>query len=171
MLRSATIGSTVVARRAGRTLIRPDGVERWVLVGASLGLGYDAGGRSGGPGMFHNVYLEPGAYAEYIRSGRFPDQTMLAMTVYQPADRVSPLKRGLFEGQFLGLEVAVKDPKRFEGGWAYFVFGTGGPGAEARALPRAACQHCHATHAAKDNVFVQFYPVLRDRLAIGGFSR
>jgi len=145
-------------------------VLRSATIGSHRG-GPDQGGRGGGPGMFHNVYLEPRAYAEYIRSARFPDQTMLAMTMHGPAEPVPPLKRGLFEGEFIGLEVAVKDPKRFEGGWAYFVFGTGGPGAEARALPRAACQRCHAAHAARDNVFVQFYPVLRPRLASEGFSR
>ncbi len=39
-------------------LLRPAGVERWVLVGASLGLGY-SDATEDGPGMFHRVYLEP----------------------------------------------------------------------------------------------------------------
>ncbi len=146
---------------ADGSLLRPDGVESWVLVGASLGLGYADRVATGGPGMFHNVYLEPSAYERYRRTGRFPDRTMLAMTMYQPAQKVPPSLSGWFEGEFAGLEVAVKDTARFAGGWAYFDFGRGGPGAAARPFPRESCQRCHAQHAARDNVFVQFYPVLR----------
>ena len=62
-------------------LLRPQGVERWLLAGASLGLGYGDSpeGPAGGPGRFHNVYLEPGAYATFRRTGTFPQGTMLAM--------------------------------------------------------------------------------------------
>ena len=37
-------------------LRRPEGVERWVLVGASLGQGYTDATEEG-PGMFHRVYV------------------------------------------------------------------------------------------------------------------
>ena len=140
-------------------LLRPAGTERWVLVGASLGLGYsDATGD--GPGMFHRVYLEPGAYDHYLRTRRFPDGTMLALAIRQPTRRVPPSRAGWSEGALAALELAVKDPGRFPGGWAYFDFGR--DAATARALPASRCQACHVEHAAGDNVFVQFYPTLRD---------
>jgi hypothetical protein len=74
-------------------LIRPDGIESWILVGASLGLGY---GQAAGtpPGMFHRVYLEPSAYDRYRRTGRFPDGTMLALAVHLAAQRVPPASQG-----------------------------------------------------------------------------
>jgi hypothetical protein len=31
---------------------------------------------------------------------------------------------------------------------------------EAQPFPKEACYGCHAEHAARDNVFVQFYPLL-----------
>jgi hypothetical protein len=140
-------------------LRRPADVERWVLVGVSLGLGY-SDVTDGGPGMFHRVYLEPTVYEQYIRTRRFPDGTMLALSIREPARRVPPSRVGWTEGSFAALELAVKDSGRFPGGWAYFDFGR--DAATARALPATRCQACHAEHAANDNVFVQFYPTLRD---------
>ncbi len=141
-------------------LLRPAGVERWVLVGASLGLGY-SDATEDGPGMFHRVYLETSAYDHYLRTGRFRDGTMLALAIRRPERRVPPSRAGWTEGPLAALELAVKDPARFAGGWAYFDFGRDAPAA--RALPPARCARCHAEHAARDNVFVQFYPQLRDR--------
>ena len=141
-------------------LLRPDGVDRWVVVGASLGQGYtDA--TDGGPGMFHRVYLEPPAYEHYLRTGRFGEGTMLALVIRRPERRVPPSRTGWTEGGLVALELAVKDRSRFAGGWAYFDFGPGGD--TAAALPREGCASCHARHAAVDNVFVQFYPQLRAR--------
>jgi cytochrome P460 len=154
-----------VPRYAGDSLIRPVGYERWVLAGASMGLGYsqpsgaDAAGATGG--MFHNVYIEPSAYEHYARTGKFREGTMMAMTLFVPGQKVHPSKQGFFEGDFMALEVSLKDSGRYPGSWAYFNFGMGAPASRAFALPRQACQSCHAQNAADDNVFVQFYPTLR----------
>jgi hypothetical protein len=154
-----------IPRYAGDSLIRPDGFERWVLAGASIGLGYsqpsgaDAAGATGG--MFHNVYIEPTAYAHYVRTGRFRQGTMMAMTLYEPGQKVHPSKQGYFEGKFLAVEFSLKDSRRYPGSWAYFNFGKGAKGSRAVANPRQGCQSCHAQNAADDNVFVQFYPTLR----------
>jgi len=158
---------------AGDSVIRPDGIERWVLAGASLGLGYDepSGADAAGPAaaaagrLFHNVYIEPGAYEHFARTGRFAEGTMLALALYVPREKVAPSRQGLFEGERVAVELAVKDSRRFPGGWAYFNFGDAPGGARARPLPREACERCHARHAADDHVFVQFYPVLRPHSA------
>ena len=141
-------------------LHRPAGVERWVLVGASLGQGYtDA--TDDRPGMFHRVYLEPSAYEHFLRSGRFREGTMLALAIRRPERRVPPSRTGWTEGDLSALELAVKDGSRFSGGWAYFDFGRSA--AVAAPLPPERCAACHARHAAVDHVFVQFYPQLRGR--------
>lgn len=141
-------------------LLRPEGVERWVLVGASLGQGYtDA--TEGGPGMFHRVYLEPSAYDHFLRTRRFRDGTMLALAIRRPERRIPPSRSGWTEGELAALELAVKDSPRFAGGWAYFDFGRSA--AAAAPFPRERCASCHARHAALDHVFVQFYPQLRSR--------
>lgn len=144
-------------------LRRPQDFDTWVFVGASLGLSYSDHAAEYGDELFHNVYLDPHAYQEYKRTGAFPDKTMLAMVVYRGSKKAShpPKLQGIFEDELVALEVAVKDSRRFEEGWAYFDFG-GPPHHEtAKAFPAAKCYNCHAEHAADDNVFVQFYPVLR----------
>jgi hypothetical protein len=141
-------------------LLRPEGVDRWVLVGTSLGQGYtDA--TEDGPGMFHRVYLESSAYEHFLGTGEFAEGTMLALVIRRPERRIPPSRTGWTEGDLVALEMAVKDGSRFPGGWAYFAFGRDGDSASA--IPRERCASCHAQHAAIDNVFVQFYPQLRSR--------
>jgi hypothetical protein len=136
-------------------LLLPDGFETWVFVGSSLGLTYSDNPPS--HDMFHSVYIDPTAYRRYVETGTFPDPTMLAMTLYE-AEKKTDFGSGLFSGERHGLEVAVKD-----GEWAYYDFGGmgGKPNDKARAFPRARCSDCHREHAKDDNVFVQYYPVLR----------
>jgi hypothetical protein len=142
-------------------LLRPEGYREWVFVGASLGLSYAEGTRDDGPGTFHHTYLRPESYHAFRRTGRFPERTVLVLELHEAAQKVAPSRHGLFEGRRLAVEAAVKDSSRFPEGWAYFSFGDGTQ-RTAAAFPRAACFECHRQHAAVDNVFVQFYPVLRD---------
>jgi hypothetical protein len=150
---------------ADGALIRPDSVDRWIAVGTSLGLGYnDPTSAEAGrfQPLFHRVYLEPRAYETARRTGRFPRGTMLALVMAPATARVAPARQGVFADRVTRLEVAVKDPGRFPGGWAFFFFGAGVAGPTARAFPPERCARCHADHGARDNVFVQFYPLLRD---------
>lgn len=142
-------------------LLRPQGYRKWVFVGASLGLSYSGGAAAEGPGEFHHVYLRPESYDAFRRTGRFPEKTVLVLELHQAAEKVAPSRHGRFEGKRVALEVAVKDRERFPDGWAYFSFGDGSR-PTAPAFPRTDCFDCHREHALSDNVFVQFYPVLRD---------
>jgi hypothetical protein len=152
---------TSPAYTAEGALLFPEDYQKWVFVGASLGLSYADQARTDGPGAFHNVYLRPESYDAFRRTGRFPDGTVLVMELYEAAGKVAPSRHGLFEGRRLAVEAAVKDTKRFPEGWAYFGFGDG-PRRSAAAFPRGSCFDCHRQHAATDNVFTQFYPVLRN---------
>jgi len=156
---AASIGAPMY--EADGALRRPEGYQEWTFVGASLGLSYAEGARVDGPGEFHNVYLRPESYAAFRRTGRFPEGTVLVLELHEAAQKVAPSRHGLFEGRRVAVEAAVKDSARFPEGWAYYSFGDGSK-ASATAFARAACFECHRQHAARDNVFVQFYPVLRD---------
>jgi hypothetical protein len=114
---------------------------------------------------FHNIYLQPEAFAEFSRTGTYPEGAMLVMEVVKPGTHASINKQGVFQAQVLGIEVGVKDSKRFGSDkWAYFKFFTNDGKAlnEAKAYPREACWSCHNQHGAADNTFAQFYPVLRE---------
>lgn len=143
-------------------LVRPRNFETWVFVGASTGRSYQEGSKPNGIGSFHNVYLRPEAYRTYLETGKFPEKTMLILAIYDPSQKVGPSHAGYFEGQFAALDVAVKDHEHFPNGWAYFNFGERGSLAEAvHAVGGNQCFTCHKERGADDNVFVQFYPILR----------
>jgi hypothetical protein len=149
-----------------RQLVRPTGYREWVFVGSSIGMGYQEGTRPEGdrPQFFHNVYIQPEAYRTYAATGKFPNKTMLVMEVVAPGSNASINKQGKFEDKFIGIEAAVKDEARVPEKWAYYSFmGSDGKGLpQAKAFSKDACWSCHNQHAEVDNVFVQFYPVLRE---------
>ena len=108
-------------------LLRPTGYEKWVVVGTSIGLGYSDGDRqdADNPGTFHNVYLQPEAFDHYVETGKFPEQTVFIVTnnASQPARTKGPVSRsGFVAAPTSGLEIAIKDTKKYPDGWAYFLF-------------------------------------------------
>jgi hypothetical protein len=159
-------------------LKRPTDFKTWVFVGSNIGLQYrketaektkreqDAA-KPPFRGDFHNIYIRPEAYQEYRKTGKFPNMTVLVMDVYEAKERDDKniVLNGLFPGKQRAIEVAVKNNKRPDGSktdWAYYVFeSTTMP--TAKAMRDSACYDCHLKHASVDNVWVQFYPVLRDR--------
>jgi hypothetical protein len=164
----------------GGDLLLPDGFDTWVFVGSNLGLSYtpDAAAAAGTPPpraprqQFHNVSINKAAYDYFLANGRFPDRTVLVMQVFEAADKEPKgvLASGVFNGRRVGLEVAVKNASRPDGKttpWAYYSFTDPSDRskalASAVAFPDEACANCHQHHASIDNVWVQFYPALRDR--------
>lgn len=142
-------------------LLRPEGYREWVFIGATLGMSYSE--TPPREQRFHNLYLNPEAYQQYKRTGRFPEKTILVMEVLSAGSQASINRQGSFEDRFLGLEAAVKDSAHIRDGWGYFNFTRPGkdPAPAAAALPKQACWDCHHQHGETDNVFTQFYPVLR----------
>ena len=157
-----------------KTAKRPEGYREWVFVGAPLTPHALNDGKAAFP-EYHNVYVEPSAYAHWKATGTWPEGTQIAKEltlIYQndndPETGASAEVSGVGyqQGEFSGLELTVKDTSRFPdmpGGWAYFSFGHHAPpyAETAEAFPAEACNACHEANAADDFVFTQFYPVLR----------
>ncbi|MBL4906785.1 MAG: cytochrome P460 family protein [Sneathiella sp.] len=145
-------------------LIRIDGWRQWVFIGAPLTPNSLNDGKAAFP-EFHNVYMEPTAFAHYVETGRFPNGTMIAKELLSVGDTEAVSGTGYFQGDFQGLEFAVKDTKRFPnepGGWTYYSFGHALPYEKvAKAFPTEACASCHVAAAEYDMVFLQYYPVLK----------
>ncbi len=154
------------AYTAAGELVKPEGYRGWVFVGSSLGLSYSEEAPKNLPGLFHHIYIQPEAYRQYVKDGTFPEKTMLVMENYSAGSKSNPNLHGWFEDNLAGVEVALKDKETYADGWAYFNFSSGGGKLKpsAKAFPKAACFDCHAEHAADDNVFVQFYPVLKEEM-------
>lgn len=145
-------------------LMPPQGYREWVYVGTPLTPNELNGGEAPFP-EFHSVYISPEAWAAYKKSGKFPDGTLLVKELVSVGSKEASSGKGYFMGEFVGLEVAIKDSKRYPkepGSWAYFSFGHSYPLAKkAKAQKTAACAACHQALAADDMVFTQYYPVLR----------
>jgi hypothetical protein len=145
------------------TLLRPDGYREWVFVGSSLGLRYDEGQKQPDQLEYKNVYIDPAAYRAYKETGVFPEGTVLVLETAAAEEKSEPGLRGSFQKEFSGLAAAVKDKDRFPAGWAYFSFSDGPGRLKIKAQPakKAACYDCHRQIGAEDNVFTQYYPVLK----------
>ncbi|HSR51659.1 MAG TPA: cytochrome P460 family protein [Acidobacteriota bacterium] len=141
-------------------LLFPQDWRRWVLVGSSLGLGYSDREGPAGQQAFHHVLMEPSAFQHFERTGEFAEKTMFALAIYSQGSRESIARAGSYTKDLMAVEIALKDSERFDEGWAYFGFGTGRPASQA--IDQSGCWSCHNQHGQRDNVFMQFYPVLRE---------
>src|SRR5262245_31589530 len=98
----------------------PTGFRKWVLVGAPLtpnGLNH---GEAGFP-EYHLVYVEQKNVDAYLKTGSFPEGTVIVKELtrvlnptFPDGSRTEPSGRGFFNGEYNGIDVTVKDSKRFE---------------------------------------------------------
>jgi hypothetical protein len=152
----------------------PVGFRRWVFLGAPLTPNALNGGEANFP-EFHHVYVEAKNLDAYLKTGDFPDGTILIKELtrvlkptYPDGSRTEPSGRGYFNGELNGIDASVKDSKRFAktNGWGYFTFGHHPmPYAETAAESSVSeCAGCHLANVANtDMTWVQFYPILRDK--------
>ena len=143
--------------------------REWVFVGEPLTPNALNGGEANFP-EYHNVYIEPGSYEIYKKTGEFPEGTImfkeLQLTLPEEnpdGSRTEPSGRGYFPGAFNGGDATVKDTKRYAatGGWGYYNFNHHEPKAPTAALkPKEECAYCHIASAKKDEVWTQFYRLL-----------
>ncbi len=152
----------------------PTGFRKWVFVGAPLTPDGLNNGKAGFP-EYHNVYVEAKNVDVYLKTGSFPEGTVIIKELtrvlsptFPDGSRTEPSGRGFFNGAYNGIDATVKDSKRFPNtnGWGFFTFGHHPlPYAKTAAESSVAeCAGCHIANVAKtDMTWVQFYPLLRDK--------
>jgi hypothetical protein len=116
--------SPVVPKYTGDNLLFPDGFRTWIFVGSNVGLAYKEElaqmalrvAKQADKGMFHNIYINPEAYAHFRNTGEFPDPTILVMDMYAAAEKEPQhiVAQGSYDGVWTGNLVAVKNsaPRR-----------------------------------------------------------
>jgi hypothetical protein len=135
-------------------MVRPKNYREWIFLSSGVGMSYTTGNLP-----FTNVFVEPSAYRKFTETGRWPDKSIFALELRQPATEGSINKGGQYQTSFLRVEFAVKDTARFPDGWGYFGFE--GSAATAKVFGASAgCNACHSKNAAVEHTFVQFYPTL-----------
>jgi hypothetical protein len=152
----------------------PNGYRRWVFVGAPLTPNGLNNGKASFP-EYHNVYIEAKNVNVYLKTGSFPEGTIIIKELtrvlsptFPDGSRAEPSGRGFFNCAYNGIDATVKDSKRFPNtnGWGFFTFGHHPlPYAKAAAEASVAeCAGCHIANVAKtDMTWIQFYPLLRDK--------
>jgi hypothetical protein len=127
--------ASVPAFEGRDTLLRPEGYRDWMLMG--------------GPARSQRtavelVFMNPTAYREYAKTGKFPEGTLMIWEAVRDTQQATaPHKQS-------SLLASVKDRSRFDGGWGFFDF-TGLDGTvatKAKALPESSgCRTCHRQDA------------------------
>ena len=152
----------------------PTGFRQWVFVGAPLTPNGLNDGKAGFP-EYHHVYVEQKNVDSYLKTGEFPEGTVIVKELtrvlnptFPDGSRKEPSGRGYFNGEYNGIDLTVKDSKRFAktNGWGFFTFGHHPLPYEkvAAEKPVTECAGCHiANVAATDMTWIQFYPLLRDK--------
>ncbi len=151
-------GSAVPGYTADGRLEFPEHYRDWVYLSSGFDMSY-LPAQNADHHVFDNVFANPEAYAAFLKTGSWPEKTLLVLEVRGAQARGSINQGGSYQGSdVVGLEVHIKDSARFPGKWAFFSFENG---KAAHMIPQsAACYSCHAAHAAVDTTFVQFYPTL-----------
>ena len=91
-----------MGRVAGSALLRPH-YREWVFVGAGLGMTYQPQSDSQPrPQMFTNVFVNPSSYRSFMRSGTWPDKTILILEIRASDSEVSINKSGRFQTDLPG---------------------------------------------------------------------
>ena len=163
----------------------PSTFRRWVFVGAPLtpeGLNNgkfncdQPGGctKSNFP-EYHHVYIEQKNVDAYLKTGDFPEGTVIVKELtrvlnptFPDGSRKEPSGRGYFNGAYNGIDMSIKDSKRFAktNGWGFFTYGHHPLPYEKTSAerPAAECAGCHIANVADtDMTYIQFYPMLRDK--------
>src|ERR1700750_2570896 len=101
----------------------PEKYREWVYLSSGLDMNYGPLARTSDHSMFDNVFVNPEAYTAFLKTGRWPDRTVLVLEVRGATSKGSINKAGHYQGsEVMGVEVHVKDEKRFPGKWAFFGF-------------------------------------------------
>ena len=145
---------------------QPVGYPKWKFLGAVVTPNDLNGGEASFP-EFHNVYMDSESFDYAEKHGEYRDGTVIVKELVSVGSKEQSSGNGYFQGEFTGLEMSIKDSKRFPdepGNWAYFSFGHKYPlKAEVVKNAAASCNSCHEQKAT-NYVFSQVYPVLTDAL-------
>jgi hypothetical protein len=146
--------------KSGALILPPD-YREWTFLTSGLGMTYGPAGAADAAGNpnFDNVFVDQASYRSFLKTGTWPDKTVLILEVRRSDSKASINKGGHFQTKVAAVEAHVKDAAR--GGWAFYAFEPGASNADL--IPRTRnCYSCHERNGAVDTTFVQFYPTLQE---------
>jgi hypothetical protein len=137
----------------------PKDYRQWVFLSSGINMTYGPNAGNAANPRFENVFVNPAAYAAFLKTSAWPDKTALILEIRGSDSKVSINKDGRVQTGVVAIEAHVKDASR--GGWAFYGFQGGAT--RGTLFPKTAdCYSCHEKNGAVDSTFVQFYPTLVD---------
>lgn len=150
----AAIASAQVRYTKEGEFIFPKDCRDWTFLSSGIGMTYTNSPNSNP--RFGNVFANPAAVKAFLKTGTWPDKTVLVTE-----DRASGVhasnRDGRFQTEIVFWEAHVKDASH--GGWAFYIIRKDAQSAKPIEAS-AGCVACHEKNAATDTTFVQFYPTL-----------
>ena len=148
-------------------LLLPADYREWIFLSSGLGMTYPDENAPKNP-LFDNVFVNPEAYRAFLKTGAWPDKTVLFKENRSAETKVSINRDGRVQTKVVSFEANVKDGSR--GGWLFYAFRA--DATEGIQMPKtASCYSCHGKNGAVDTTFVQFYPTLIDTAKAKGTFR
>lgn len=159
---AATSAALSVAKISNGKLQKPADLVNWVFLGTSLGMGYNPGSfNAEHPGQFQVVLMEPSAYREFVKTGKYAAGSMFLLAFYNADTQVRSINQhGFTQAELTNYEIHLTGTGGADGGHAFYLFGA--DATEGNPLPpNNNCVRCHVAHGAFDGTFAQFYPTIR----------
>ncbi|HEY4364094.1 MAG TPA: cytochrome P460 family protein [Bryobacteraceae bacterium] len=151
--------SPIQYNRDGKLLL-PKEYRSWIFLTSSLGMNYAPGAKDSADPEFDNVFVNPSSYQSFLKTGAWPDKTILIKENRVSDNHASITTAGRSQATVVNFEANVKDASK--GGWAFYMF-TSKDSTEGAVMPKtASCYSCHSQNGAVDTTFVQYYPTLID---------
>ena len=97
--------------------------REWVYLTTGMDMSYAAKAAGMDHSMFDNIFVNPEAYRSFLKTGTWPDKTVMILEAREARSKGSINQAGHFQaGDVMDFEVHVKDESRFPGKWAFFSF-------------------------------------------------
>jgi len=156
---TAAAGHATPAYTSRGELVMPADYRTWTFITSNINMGYPSEGPRppDSPTTFGNLFVNPEAYTSFMKTGTWPDRTVLMIEIRESGNTPALNTASRFQTDVRGFEFHVKDAAR--GGWTFYFIRPGKTSGKAFARTES-CYACHEKNAAVDTTFVQYYPPL-----------
>ena len=89
-------------------LVRPTNYREWIFLSSGLGMTYGPNAPAPGAALrFDNVFVNPHAYREFLKTGTWPDGTLMLLEIRASQSKGSINQHGQFQTGAVALEAHV----------------------------------------------------------------
>jgi len=88
---------------ADNRLAFPSAYREWIFLSSGRGMTYGPAANPNGPPLFDNVFVDPPAYREFVKSGHWPDGAVFVLEIRDAASEGSINRGGQFQKNLEGI--------------------------------------------------------------------